>query len=148
MSTIAKVKLEYSWPSSVMYNQNFCQEATDNGSKNWLKVEPSTYTQYFTNAAISSQNWCKVCQSIVHGSDIHMSTVRAWWQYWGHQHCMQEALRAAPSSPQEAASCSQPFLDLQVIQLVQQGQQVWRPMYMFSTSVIPETSKITPMVRA
>ena len=33
-------------------------------------IEPSIYTQHFTNAVMSSENWCKVCQSIDHGSDV------------------------------------------------------------------------------
>ena len=67
LSTIAKASAKYSWPSWVVYDQNFQQEAADSGRKDW---DPSIYTQCFTNAAISSENWCKVCQSIDHGSDV------------------------------------------------------------------------------
>ena len=31
----------------------------DNGLKHWAKVDPSTYTQCFTNAAVSDEKWCK-----------------------------------------------------------------------------------------
>ena len=44
--------------------------AADTGSKVWSKVESNIYTQCFTNVATSSENWCKICQSIDHGSDI------------------------------------------------------------------------------
>ena len=70
LSTIAKASAKYSWPSWVVYDQNFRQEAADSGLKDWSKVEPSIYTQCFTNAVLSSENWCKVCQSIDHGSDV------------------------------------------------------------------------------
>ena len=69
MVTIAKASVKYSWPSWVVYDQNFRQEAADNGLKDWSKVEPSIYTQCFTNAAVSSEKWCNNCQSIDHGSN-------------------------------------------------------------------------------
>ena len=68
MVTIAKASIKYSWPSWVVYDQNFRQEAADNGLKDWAKVDPSIYTQCFTNAAISEERWCKNCQSIDHNS--------------------------------------------------------------------------------
>ena len=66
MVTIAKASVKYSWPSWVVYDQNFQQEAADNGLKDWAKVDPSIYTQCFTNAAVSDEKWCKNCQSIDH----------------------------------------------------------------------------------
>ena len=53
MSLIAKCSLKYKWPSLVVYDLNFHQEAAEVGLKDWSKVEPSTYTQCFTGAAIS-----------------------------------------------------------------------------------------------
>ena len=69
MVTIAKASVKYSWPSWVVYDQNFRQEAADNGLKDWAKVDPSIYTQCFTNAAVSDEKWCKNCQSIDHGTN-------------------------------------------------------------------------------
>ena len=69
MTTIAKASLKYSWPSWVVYDLNYRQDAADNGLKDWSKVDPSTYTQCFTNASISSERWCKICQSIDHASE-------------------------------------------------------------------------------
>ena len=66
--SIAKASVKYSWPSWVVYDQNFQQEAADNGLKDWAKVDPSIYTQCFTNAAVSDEKWCKNCQSIDHGT--------------------------------------------------------------------------------
>ena len=45
MVTIAKASTKYSWPSWVVYDQNFRQEAADNGLKDRAKVDPSIYTQ-------------------------------------------------------------------------------------------------------
>ena len=67
LSTIPKVSAKYSLPSWVVYDQNIQQE--DSRRMNWSEVEPSIYTQCFTNASMSSENWCKVCQSIDQGSD-------------------------------------------------------------------------------
>ena len=66
MVTITKANVKYSWPSWVIYDQNFRQEAADNGLKDWTKVDPSIYTQCFTNAAISDEKWCKNYQSVDH----------------------------------------------------------------------------------
>ena len=69
MVTITKASVKYSWPSWVVYDQNFHQEAADNGLKDWAKVDPSIYTQCFMNAAVSEEKWCKYCQSIDHGTN-------------------------------------------------------------------------------
>ena len=47
MSLIAKCSLKYKWPSWVVYDLNFRQDAAETGLKNWSKVEPSTYMQCF-----------------------------------------------------------------------------------------------------
>jgi hypothetical protein len=70
MNTIVKASTKYKWPSWIVYDQNYRQEAVDNGLKDWSKVDPSTFTQCFTNAAISSENWCKVCQSMDHATEV------------------------------------------------------------------------------
>ena len=57
LSTITKVSAKYSLPSWVVYDQNFQQEAADSRRTNWSKVEPSIYTQCFTNASMSSENF-------------------------------------------------------------------------------------------
>lgn len=70
MTTIAKASMKYKWMSWVVYDQNYRQEAADSGITDWSKVDPSTYTQCFANAAISSENWCRFCQSINHTSEV------------------------------------------------------------------------------
>ena len=69
MSLIAKCSLKYKWRSWVVYDLNFRQDAAEVGQKDWSKVEPSTYTQCFTGAAISQESWCRRCHSIDHASD-------------------------------------------------------------------------------
>ena len=70
MSLIAKCSLKYKWPSWVVYDLNFRQGAAEAGQKDWSKVEPSTYTQCFTGAAINQESWCRRCHSIDHATDM------------------------------------------------------------------------------
>ena len=42
--TIAKASMKYKWPSWVVYDQNFRQEAAGNPSQSWAK-------------ALTSENW-------------------------------------------------------------------------------------------
>ena len=65
-TTIVKARLKYRWPAWIVYDQNFRQEAADNTVTDWSKVDPSIYTQCFTNTAISGENWCRFCQSVEH----------------------------------------------------------------------------------
>ena len=69
MCTIAKASLKYRWPSWVVYDQNFRQEAADRSLKTWAQVDSSIYTQCFTGMSITQEGWCKVCQSIDHSTD-------------------------------------------------------------------------------
>ena len=39
MSLIAKCSLKYTWPSLVVYDLHFRQDAAEVGLKDWLKVE-------------------------------------------------------------------------------------------------------------
>ena len=65
MTTIAKASIKYTWPSWIVYDQNFRQEA----AAMTLRTGPSIYTQCFTNAAARRESWCQLCQSLDHGSD-------------------------------------------------------------------------------
>ena len=69
MIIIAKASQKFAWPSWVVYDQNFRQEAACSTSTQWARVDPSIYTQCFTGMAIGAEGWCKVCQSIVHSSE-------------------------------------------------------------------------------
>ena len=67
-SLIAKVSAKFKWPSWVVYDENFQQDAVGNPQLAWAKVDPSTYAQCFTNQVISRKNWCEKCQSLDHTS--------------------------------------------------------------------------------
>ena len=69
LTLIAKSSLKYCWPSWVVYDQNFRQQAAKVGLMGWPKVEPSIYAQRFTGASVSPENWCKRCHSVDHVSD-------------------------------------------------------------------------------
>ena len=65
---VAKASMKYRWPSWVVYDQNFRQEAAGNPTQSWAKVDPSIYAQCFTGQALTSENWCTKCQSLDHSS--------------------------------------------------------------------------------
>ena len=69
MIIIAKASQKFAWPSWVVYDQNFRQEAACSTSTQWARVDPSIYTQCFTGMAIGAEGWCKICQSIEHSSE-------------------------------------------------------------------------------
>ena len=56
------------WPSWVVYDQNFRQEAAGNLHQSWARVDPSIYAQCFTGQAISNENWCTRCQCLDHAT--------------------------------------------------------------------------------
>ena len=82
MCLIAKCSLKYKWPSWVVYDLNFRQDAADTGLKDWSKVDPSVYTQCFMGASICQESWCKSCHSIDHISENcpikPVSNLRKW----------------------------------------------------------------------
>ena len=61
---IAKASQRYRWPSWVVYDQNFRQEAAGNPHQSWARVDSSIYAQCFTGQAISTENWCTRCQCL------------------------------------------------------------------------------------
>ena len=66
-SLIARCSAKYGWPSWIVYDQNFRQEAAESGNLDWAKVDPSIYTQCFTGATqMSAEGWCRRCQSVDH----------------------------------------------------------------------------------
>lgn len=67
-SLIAKASAKFRWPSWVVYDQNFRQEAAGNSHMSWAKADPSIYAQCFTNQALSGENWCDKCHSLDHPS--------------------------------------------------------------------------------
>ena len=78
---IARASRKYRWPSWVVYDQNFRQDAAGNASLSWAKVEPSLYAQCFTGQEARRENWCRTCQSVEHASascPFQSTRKRAW----------------------------------------------------------------------
>lgn len=65
-SQIARASSRYKWPAWLVYDQNFRQEAANNPSQSWSKVDPSIYAQCFTDQALTSENWCEQCHGLDH----------------------------------------------------------------------------------
>ena len=65
---IARTSKKFKWPSWIVYDQNFHQDAAGNPDLQWAKVDPSLYTQCFTGQEASSENWCSKCQGLDHQS--------------------------------------------------------------------------------
>jgi hypothetical protein len=57
---IAKASRKFKWPSWVVYDQNFRQEAAGNPDTPWSKVEPSLYAQCFTGQETQGEGWCNI----------------------------------------------------------------------------------------
>ena len=68
-SIIAKASQKYRWPSWIVYDQNFRQEAADMQNKQWAKVDPSIYAQCFTGMALRAEAWCRYCHVLDHTSE-------------------------------------------------------------------------------
>ena len=69
MATIAKLSLKFKWPSWIIYDQTFRQEAAESGSKDWSKIDAGIHAQCFSNMARSVESWCRHCHSLEHLSD-------------------------------------------------------------------------------
>ncbi len=67
-SLIARASKKFMWPSWLVYDQNFRQEAAGNTSLQWAKAEPSLHAQCFTGQEISKENWCSRCHGVDHQS--------------------------------------------------------------------------------
>ena len=51
----AKASRKFKWPSWVIYDQNFRQEAASSACQLWAKVEPSLYAQCFTGQEVQGK---------------------------------------------------------------------------------------------
>ena len=64
---IAKCAKKYKWPSWVIYDTNFRQQAANTPGLSWASIEPGIYSQCFTNMPKDpSDVWCKTCHSLDH----------------------------------------------------------------------------------
>lgn len=81
MLNIAKARVKFERPSWVVYDQNlyFRSKAANTPTMDWSKVDPSIYSQCFSNMAKSAAGWCQMCYSIDHCTesqerDLHPQT--------------------------------------------------------------------------
>ena len=69
LTIVAKASMRYKWPSWVVYDLNFHQNAADTGSTDWSKIDPGLYAECFKGMAIASEGWCSYCYSTEHTSE-------------------------------------------------------------------------------
>lgn len=65
-ANIAKLSQKFRWPSWVIYDNSFQQEAAESGRVDWAKIDASLHTQCFHSMALSSESWCSLCHSVDH----------------------------------------------------------------------------------
>ena len=131
MIIIAKASQKFAWPSWVVYDQNFRQEAACSTSTQWARVDPSIYTQCFTGMAIGAEGWCKVCQSIEHSSEncpLALGTHYYGWTARPNKHIPQERGADTHSGAPETRCTCNPAGLLHQVQPIQRGLQVWHSM--------------------
>ncbi len=106
MSLTARNSKKYKWPSWIVYDQNFRQEAAGNASLTWAKADPSLYAQCFTGQEKATENWCSRCHSVDHQSYEcpQAARKRPWNAGPGAQQAQQ-----ARGSPRQSAEICQKF---------------------------------------
>ena len=63
---IARLSKQFRWPSFIIYDQYFRQEAADTGKTDWSKIDSSIHAQCFTGMSLSAEGWCSICTSMDH----------------------------------------------------------------------------------
>ena len=75
---------KFKWPSWVVCDATFNQEAANMGKKDWLKIDGSIYAQCFTGMALA-EGWCTICnlmdhlQSACQGHSLDDQSSSAHW---------------------------------------------------------------------
>ena len=72
---MAKYARKYKWPSWVIFNMNFHQEAACRPNLSWAEAaghrESKIYSQCFTGMAKDPhESWCRTCQSLDHSTSF------------------------------------------------------------------------------
>ena len=65
-ANIAKLSQKFHWPSWVIYDNSFWQEAAESGRTDWTRIDASLHAQCFHGMALSSEAWCSLCHSVDH----------------------------------------------------------------------------------
>ena len=76
MAVIARLSKKFKWPSWVIYDLNFRQEAADSGLLDWSKIDGGIHAQCFNEMSLSAEGWCTICNSMDHPSDEQPSPKR------------------------------------------------------------------------
>ena len=65
-ANIAKLSQKFRWPSWVIYDNSFRQEAAETGRTDWNRIDASLHAQCFHGMALSAESWCSLCHSVDH----------------------------------------------------------------------------------
>ena len=63
-ANIAKLSQKFRWPSWVIYDNSFRQEAAEARHTDWTKIDGSLHAQCFHGMSITSESWCTLCHSV------------------------------------------------------------------------------------
>ncbi len=63
---IARLSKKFRYPSWIVYDITFRQEAAYTGTANWAKVDCSIHTQCFTGMSLCEEGWCALCTALDH----------------------------------------------------------------------------------
>ena len=68
-ASMGKLSQKFRWPSWVIYDQNYRQEAAESGKVDWSRVDASIHALCFNGMAKSTEGWCFNCHSLDHISE-------------------------------------------------------------------------------
>ena len=66
MSSIANLSNKYKWPSWLVYDNSYRQEAAEQGKTDWSKGDGTLHSQCFNGMAKNAERWCSICHSLDH----------------------------------------------------------------------------------
>ena len=64
-----RVSQHYMWPSWVIFESNFQQEAAEKGKKDWRNLDQSMYAGCSNGQGKNPNAWCPNCHSLDHYAD-------------------------------------------------------------------------------
>ena len=69
MATICKFSKRYKWPSYIIYDEQFRQEAAETGKSDWSKTDGGIHSYCFNGQCIDTSPWCSSCKTLDHSSE-------------------------------------------------------------------------------
>ena len=73
MATICKFSKRYKWPSWIIYDEQFRQEAAETGKSDWSKTDGGIHSYCFNGQCIDTSPWCSSCKTLDHSSETCFS---------------------------------------------------------------------------